>query len=105
VEYSLVDQKPRMSLLPYMQMEGTTLIAYSPLGRGALSREGNRVLDEVAARYGKSRAQVALNWLVSQDNVVAIPKSSNPVHLLDIVGAVGWRLSVEDSLTLADAFI
>ena len=105
VEYSLVDQKPRVSLLPYMQQGGTTLIAYSPLGRGALSRPGNSVLDEVAERYGKSRTQVALNWLVTQGNVVAIPKSSNPVHLLDIIGAVGWRLKLEDALTLADAFI
>jgi len=105
VEYSLVDQKPKVSLLPYMQQEGATLIAYSPLGKGALSRPGNRVLDEVAERYKKTQAQVALNWLITQGNVVAIPKSSNPVHLLDIMGAVGWRLNLADTLTLADAFI
>ena len=105
VEYSLVDQKPKVSLLPYMQQEGATLIAYSPLGKGILSRPGNRALDEVAERYKKTRTQVALNWLITQGNVVAIPKSSNPVHLLDIMGAVGWRLNLEDALTLADAFI
>jgi diketogulonate reductase-like aldo/keto reductase len=105
VEYSLVDQKPKISLLPYMQREGKTLIAYSPLGRGILARPGSRVLDEVAERYDKTRTQVALNWLVTQENVVAIPKSSNPVHLLDIAGAVGWRLKLDDAITLADAFI
>jgi diketogulonate reductase-like aldo/keto reductase len=105
VEYSLADQKPRLSLLPYMQRENSTLIAYSPLGKGALTRPGNRTMDEVAERYGKTRAQVALNWLIAQENVVAIPKSSNPVHLLDMMGALGWRLSVEDSLVLGDAFI
>ena len=105
VEYSLADQKPKVSLLPYMQRENSTLIAYSPLGKGALTRPGNKVMDEVAERYGKTRAQVALNWLISQENVVAIPKSSNPVHLLDMVGALGWRLRVGDSLALGDAFI
>jgi diketogulonate reductase-like aldo/keto reductase len=105
VEYSLVDQKPKVSLLPYMQREGATLIAYSPLGKGVLSRLGNKVLDEMAKRYDKTQAQVALNWLISQGNVVAIPKSSNPVHLLDIVGALDWRLKMDDALTLADAFV
>jgi diketogulonate reductase-like aldo/keto reductase len=59
----------------------------------------------MAKRYDKTQAQVALNWLISQGNVVAIPKSSNPVHLLDIVGALDWRLKMDDALTLADAFV
>ncbi len=104
VEYSLLDQKPKMDLLPYMQAEGLTLIAYSPLGKGMLAKPGNKVLDELADKYGKSQAQVALNWLVSQENVVAIPKSSNPVHLLDVVGAVGWEIGLEDSLRLSHGF-
>jgi diketogulonate reductase-like aldo/keto reductase len=105
VEYSLADQKPKDSLLPYMRRAGSTLIAYSPLGRGALTRPGNGTLDEMAQRYRKTRAQVALNWLIGQENVVAIPKTSNPLHLLDIAGAVGWRLGLDDALTLSDAFI
>ena len=105
VEYSLVDQKPKDSLLPYMRRHGSTLIAYRPLGRGALTQPGNRALDEAAERYHKTRAQVALNWLIGQEGVVAIPKSSNPLHLLDVVGAVGWRLAPEDALALADSFV
>ncbi|MCK4400438.1 aldo/keto reductase, partial [Candidatus Bathyarchaeota archaeon] len=58
-----------------------------------------------AENYEKSPAQVALNWLISQENVVAIPKTSNPVHLLDIVGAVGWEMGLEDSLRLSHGFI
>ena len=105
VEYSLLDQKPKMDLLPFMQAEGRTLIAYSPLGKGILAKPGNKVLDELAEKYDKSQAQVALNWLISQENVVAIPKTSNPVHLLDIVGAVGWEIGLEDSLRLSQGFI
>ena len=105
VEYSLLDQKPKMDLLPSMQAEGRTLIAYSPLGRGILAKPGNKVLDELAEKYDKSQVQVALNWLISQENVLAIPKTSNPVHLLDIVGAVGWEMGLEDSLRLSYGFI
>jgi diketogulonate reductase-like aldo/keto reductase len=105
VEYSLLDQKPKMDLLPHMQAQNCTLIAYRPLGRGILARPGNEALDEVAEKYGKSQAQVALNWLISQDKVLAIPKTSNPVHLLDIVGAIGWELGLEDSIKLAQGFI
>ena len=105
VEYSLLDQKPKMGLLPSMQAEGRTLIAYRPLGKGILAKPGNKVLDELAEKYDKSQAQVALNWLISQENVVAIPKTSNPVHLLDIVGAVGWEIGLKDSLRLSHGFI
>jgi diketogulonate reductase-like aldo/keto reductase len=105
VEYSLRDQKPKNSLLPYLQEEDMTLIAYRPLARGDLAQPGNKVLDDMAKKYQKSQSQVALNWLISQGNVLAIPKSSNPIHLLDIMGAVGWKMSTEDSLTLADSFI
>ena len=104
VEYSLLDQKPKMDLLPHMQAQNRTLIAYRPLGGGILAKPGNNVLDEVAEKYGKSQAQVALNWLISQDNVLAIPKTSNPVHLLDIVGTIGWELGLEDSIRLSHGF-
>jgi diketogulonate reductase-like aldo/keto reductase len=56
-------------------------------------------------KYQKSQAQIALNWLINQENVVTIPKSTNPVHLLDNIGAVGWRLALDDELALADSFI
>ena len=105
VDYSLMDQKPKMELLPYMRENGTTLISYRPLARGLLAKPGNRVLDELAEKYQKSQAQIALNWLINQENVVTIPKSINPVHLLDNIGAVGWSLALDDELALIDSFI
>ncbi|MCW4051128.1 MAG: aldo/keto reductase [Candidatus Bathyarchaeota archaeon] len=105
VEYSLMDQKPRHDLLPYIGDNDSTLIAYSPLAKGRLARKGSTVLDQIAEKYQKSPAQVALNWLIAQENVVAIPKSSNPIHILELMGAVDWELSLEDSLSLADSFI
>ena len=104
VHYSLVNQNPRTELLPYCQGNDIILISYTPLARGKLARPGNTVLDELAEKYGKTHAQVSLNWLISQENVVAIPKASNPVHLRDNLGAVGWMLDKEDRQRLAVAY-
>ena len=104
VHYSLAEQEPSADLLPYCQGNDIILVAYTPLARGKLTRPGNPVLDELAEKYGKTQAQVSLNWLISQENVVAIPKASNPAHLRDNLGAVGWKLNEEDQQRLARAF-
>jgi diketogulonate reductase-like aldo/keto reductase len=104
VHYSLVEQEPSTGLLPYCQGNDIILVAYTPLARGKLARPGNPVLDELAEKYSRTPAQVSLNWLISQENVVAIPKASNPVHLRDNLGAVGWRLNEEDQQRLALSF-
>ena len=104
VHYNLVEQEPSTELLPYCQRNDIILIAYTPLARGKLTEPGNPVLDELAEKYDKTQAQVSLNWLISQENVVAIPKASNPAHLRDNLGAVGWILNEEDQQRLAKAF-
>ena len=104
VHYSLLHQEPRKTLLPHLKSEKSLLIAYRPIARGDLTRKGNKVLDELCIKYGKTQIQVALNWLISQDNVVAIPKSSNPEHLAEIAGSVGWRLQQKDVKILSEAF-
>lgn len=55
------------------------LVAYSPLAKGLATY--NPVVRRVAWRHGCSPAQVALRWLVGRENVIAIPKSTDPVHL------------------------
>ena len=64
-----------------------------------------KTLTEMAEKYRKTVPQVALNWVISQDNVVAVPKSSNPIHLLEFMDAIGWEMSLEDSIELTNSFI
>ena len=104
VHYSLLHQEPSKTLLPHLRRENSLLIAYRPIARGDLSRKGNKVLDELCIEYGKTQIQVALNWLISQENVIAIPKSSNPEHLAEITGSIGWRLKEKDAKMLSEAF-
>lgn len=108
VEYSLIERSIEQDLLSYAQKEHITIIAYSPVARGEIARGGAgeswQVLDKIASKYGKTRTQVALNWLIAKDAVVAIPKAGTLSHVKENAGAAGWRMSKEDSETLSRAF-
>jgi len=94
VKYSLADRWVEKDLLPFMEREGITVMAYTPLERGRLAR--NECLSKIGSKYGKTAAQVALNWLIWRSNVVAIPKAVNINHLVENFGAMGWRLTSDD---------
>jgi diketogulonate reductase-like aldo/keto reductase len=108
VEYSLLDRSIEQDLLTYATDEHITIIAYSPVGRGQLAEGGHgkqwRVLEQVAKKNGKTKVQVALNWLLVKDQVVAIPKAIGLDHVEENVGAAGWKLSQEDQAALNSAF-
>lgn len=54
-------------------------------------------LAKVAAAHGVTPAQVRLAWTLHQGpNVLAIPGTGNPDHLVENVAAAGLRLSDED---------
>ena len=107
VEFSLVDRSVEAGIMPYCQKEGLTLIAYSPLGQGKIPRgrgSSFKVLDKVAERLGKSRNQVALNWVLQHDSVVAIPKAADTGHVRENAEVAKWKLGSEDYQRLAKAF-
>ena len=104
-EFSLLEQKPRTNLLPYLKETNRTLIAYSPLARGVLPRLEHKTLSEISKKYNKSQTQVAINWIISHKNVVAIPKSSNPIHLMEFMDSTGWKMKLEDKMELTNSFI
>jgi diketogulonate reductase-like aldo/keto reductase len=108
VEYSLLNRSIENGLLSYCEKERITIIAYSPLAQGDISRAGRgerwRMLDQVASKYGRTRIQAALNWLIIKNPVVAIPKAGSLKHVRENVGAVGWKLSPEEEQALNQAF-
>lgn len=98
VGYSLVDRRIEPGLLSYCQQNGITVIAYSPLGTGMnhlQARDRASALAHVAAETGKTEAQVALNWCISKENVIAIPKSNSLERIQENCDASGWRLTAE----------
>ena len=94
VDYSLLVRNIERNVLPYCQQRRMTVMAYRPLARGQLS--GNKFLEEIGEKYDKTAAQVALNWLIAKEDVIAIPKAVKIEHVEENAGAMGWRLSQDD---------
>jgi len=80
-------------LLAAVRQRGMVFTAYCPLGRGRLF--GDPVLAEIAKARGKSIAQIALRWLMQQ-NVAAIPRSSNPERIADNFKVFDFTLSDDE---------
>lgn len=107
VRYSLIDRTIEKEMLAFCQASRITIIAYSPLARGfgrIRDCDPHGVLDEIARAAGRSPAQVALNWCIAKDGVVAIPGSNSVEHILDNCAASEWRLSA-DQVSMLDAKI
>lgn len=104
IEYNLVTReqshygdcvKMESEILPYCQENDVLLVACRPLDRG-ITLEQNVVMDNMSEKYQKSYAQIAINWLLSQKNVVTISKSSDKNHLEENLGATGWYMDKAD---------
>ena len=72
------------------------LIAWRPVEKGELANPKTEILSALGVKYQKSPAQIAINWLISQPNVVTLSKTSNITHLKDNLGAVGWQMGQAD---------
>jgi len=86
--------KDQSALREYCVDAGVALTAYSPLARGRVL--GDDLLARIGDRYDRTPAQVALRWLVQQDGVVAIPKSTSRNHLADNLAVFEFSLTDDE---------
>ncbi|MFH2032482.1 MAG: aldo/keto reductase [Bacteroidota bacterium] len=86
-------------IIPYCQENDIIIMAYRPIERGFLLKP-NSLLDRLSKKYGKTKAQIAINWLVSKKDIIAIPKSTSIEHLKENLGAIGWNLTDDDTKLL-----
>ncbi len=104
VEFSILTRDAEKGLLGHCQKEKTTLIAYSPLGSGALyTPKYAKLLEALSAIgkvHGKTATQVALAWLLAKEEVVAIPKAASKEHVIENVGAAEIKLSTDELGTI-----
>ncbi len=92
VKYHLgMDMEP---MLNYCRENDVLLTAYSPLGRGKVLER--KELSDIAAKYGKTPGQIALKWLIDQENVLAIPKAGSEDHLKENIQLFDWSLKRDD---------
>ena len=80
-------------LVEYCKKNGITVQAWSPLGSGAVLKDP--LLAEIAAKYGKSVAQLCIRFALQQD-VVALPKSTNPQRIASNMDVFDFQITDED---------
>ena len=121
--YNLIYREEENEMLPLCQRSGVSVIPWSPLARGRLTRPWGETtarlvsdefgkslysasdendaliaqnLAEVAEEVGANRAQVALAWLLSKPGIAApIVGASRQEQLDDLLGAVDLTLTPE----------
>ncbi|MFE9252576.1 aldo/keto reductase [Streptomyces sp. NPDC007088] len=72
---------------------GIATEAWSPLAQGALLKE--EAIASIAARLGRTPAQVVLRWHLQSGNIV-IPKSVTPSRIRENLDVFGFELTGED---------
>ena len=96
VHYNLASREPEKELLRFCQENDVMLIAWRPLQKGTIIDADYPFFDELCEKYHKTRAQLALNWLISQKNVVTISTMRSTIHLEENLGALNWQMDIAD---------
>lgn len=74
---------------------GVQLEAWAPFGEGRKGTFDDPVIGEIAAKYGKTPAQIMLRWHI-QRGVVVIPKSTHIERMQENFAVFDFSLSAED---------
>ncbi len=82
------------ALINMVREHDALLTAYSPIAQGAVQED--TTLRAIGERYGKTPTQVALRWLMEQDNVAAIPRASSHAHRAANFDIFDFSLTDED---------
>jgi 2,5-diketo-D-gluconate reductase B len=98
VEYHFMLDQTR--LRQYLAKKSIPLVAYCPVAQGRAASDAT--LAAIGRKHGASGAQVALKWLLDQDNVAAIPKASRPESQKANLDALKLKLDDGDRKAIAD---
>lgn len=87
----------RRDVVDYCRLHNIQVEAHSPFARGSAVSElmGNPLLKDIAAKYGKTVAQVILRWDIEQ-GFIAIPRTDKPEKLALNADIFDFSLSPEE---------
>lgn len=102
VLYNLMRRGIEWDLLPWCRQHQVPIMAYSPVEQGRLLR--HPTLQSIAERRQVSTAQLAIAWLLHQDQTIVIPKASSIAHIEQNQAALDLSLSPEELQVLDTAF-
>ena len=100
VLYNLMTRGIEWRLLDWSREHRVAIMAYSPVAQGALLT--NPKLTAIARAAHLTPARLALAWVMTRPQVIAIPQSSNAAHIDDIRASAGVHL-VPNVLAALDA--
>lgn len=86
-------------MLSYARENGIVIQAYSPLTRA--KRLSDSTLADMASKYHKTPAQVAIRWNI-QLGAVPLPKASSKKHLEENITVFDFELTDDDMTKLND---
>lgn len=81
-------------LYNYLRDHDLTLTAYSPIAQGKVM--GDSTLKSIGEKYNKNEVQISLRWLLQQDGVLAIPRSSKESHMQSNFDIFDFELTPEE---------
>ena len=84
----------------WMKKYGVAHEAWAPFGEGRGGLFTDPVLEKIAAKYGKTVAQVMLRWHI-QRGIAVIPKSTHIERMRENFDVFGFTLSDEDMQAIA----
>ncbi|WP_248740477.1 aldo/keto reductase [Pseudomonas kribbensis] len=87
------------ALLDYVRQHDLALTAYTPLARNKVSEVAQ--IQQIAKKHGVLQTQIALKWLLDQDNVAAIPKASSRTNQLANLASLNVELDDDDRALIA----
>jgi aryl-alcohol dehydrogenase-like predicted oxidoreductase len=97
--YNVRDRRSE-EVLEVCEREAIAFLPYAPI----LDLDGNRAVDEIAARHGADPRQVVLAWLLARSPVMLpIPGTGSVAHLEANVAAAGIELSADEVAALSAA--
>ncbi len=86
----------RKGLISFCQENDVMFIAWRPIQQGLILERSTPIIDKMCQKYGKTPSQIAINWLISHDNIVTLSKTRDKQHLQENLGALDWQMAVED---------
>jgi diketogulonate reductase-like aldo/keto reductase len=119
LKYNLLSRDIENSMMDFCKDNKITIIAFEPFAKGSIANDRgsksnellietdkrydkeaaqklNIFLNEVGEKYDRNAMQLALNWIISKDNICAIPKASSSTHVLENSHSTDFVLSKED---------
>lgn len=87
------------AVLQELRRHDMALTAYAPISRGRVFKDPT--LQRIGAAHGKTPGQVTLRWLLQQDGVMAIPRSSREANVKANLAIFDFALDDDEMAQIA----